>query len=257
MDGMNHSGVLPGEPEAVLELLRLKGVHKVYGRAMASVHALHDIHLQVAVGEILSIVGPSGSGKTCLLNVLGMLEAATEGSVIINKLLAAKLTEQARNELRGQMIGQVFQSYTLVPVMTAVENVMLPLLLRGQLAGEARAAAESRALDLLAQLGLSTQARHYPAKLDASQCQRVAVARALITRPRLVLADEPTSRLDNGAMRMVMDLFARHQQDFGTAIVITTRDQRQLSRVTRTLQLSEGRLGAAPDALRKPLRVMP
>ena len=256
MDGSNKAGVLPGEPEAVLELLCLKGVHKVHGRSMASVHALHDVFLQVQRGEILAICGPSGSGKTSLLNVIGMLELASEGSVVLQKLLVSKLTEQARTDLRLQLIGHVFQAFTLVPVMTALENVMLPLLLRQQLDGRAMEQAQGRALELLAQLGLNTQARHYPGTLDASQCQRVAIARALITRPRLVLADEPSSRLDNGAARLVMDLFARHAEDDGTAFIITTRDQRQLSRVTRTLQLSEGRLGMAPDALRKPLRVL-
>jgi putative ABC transport system ATP-binding protein len=256
MDGMKYGGVLPGEPEAVLELACLKGVHKVYGRAMAGVHALHDICLNVKRGEILAICGPSGSGKTSLLNVIGMLEMASEGSVVLNKLLVSKLTDQARMDLRGQFLGQVFQCFTLVPVMTAVENVMLPLVLREPLDKAGEQAAQGRALELLGQLGLSTQARHYPAKLDASQCQRIAIARALMTRPRLVLADEPTSRLDCGAVRLVMDLFARHQEDFGTAFVLTTRDQRQLSRVTRTLQLSEGRLGVAPDAFRKPLRVL-
>ncbi len=256
MEASKQAGALPGEPEAVMELVRLKGVHKVYGRALSSVHALHDIQLGLARGEILAICGPSGSGKTSLLNVIGMLEAASDGNVVVNKLLVSKMSEQARTDLRTQTIGMVFQSFTLIPVLTALENVMLPLLLRQTLDGDAQAAAEARAADLLTQLGLHTQLRHTPGQLDPSQCQRVAVARSLMTRPRLVLADEPTSRLDAGGTRMVMDLFARHQQEHGTAFIITTRDQRQLARVSRTLQLSEGRLSLAPEMQRRPLRVM-
>lgn len=256
MDTTRQAGVLPGEPEAVLELVRLNGVHKIYGRALSGAHALHDVQLQLAAGEILAVCGPSGSGKTTLLNVIAMLEDASEGSVVVGRLLVSKLGEQARTELRGQMMGLVFQAFTLVPVMTALENVMLPLLLGRQLDGPAHAAAEAYAVELLARLGLTTQARHMPSRLDAAQCQRVAIARALVTRPRLMLADEPMARLDSGAAHLVMDLFAHYQQAHGTAFIITTRDQRQLARVTRTLQLCDGRLGHAPDTQRKPLRVM-
>jgi putative ABC transport system ATP-binding protein len=255
MDGLHDMHTLPGEPAAMMELVRLKGVHKVYGRGVG-VHALHDIHLQVSTGEIVAVCGPSGSGKTTLMNLVGMIDSATEGSIVIARLLLAQLTEQARADLRADMIGHVFQSFTLVPVMTALENVMLPLLLRRRLDQPSLQAAQARAADLLAQVGMATQARLYPERLDAGQSQRVAVARALMTQPRLVVADEPTSRLDSGAARLVMDLFARHQLEHGTAFLISTRDQRQLSRVTRTLQLMEGRLGTSAELLRKPLRVL-
>jgi putative ABC transport system ATP-binding protein len=229
-------------------LVSLARVHKVYGGALLGVHALHDIELQVAPAEIVSVCGPCGSGKTSLLNLAGMLDTATEGSVVIASLLVAKLSEQARADLRGDLIGFVFQAFSLIPVLTARENVLLPLLLRGHLEHAELAAAEARADALLARLGLATQAGHYPPRLDASQSQRVAIARALITRPRLVIADEPTSRLDSGAIRLVMDLFAQHQQEHGTAFLVSTRDQRQLSRATRTLQLCEGRLLPAATA---------
>jgi putative ABC transport system ATP-binding protein len=238
------------------ELVNLSRVRKVYGVGMSGVHALHDIDLQIHIGEMVSVCGSSGSGKTSLLNVVGMLETATEGSVVIASLLVSKLSEQARAELRGDMIGFVFQASSLIPVMTARENVLLPLMLRGHLDDAELAAAQARAEMLLVQLGLGTHAGHYPPRLDASQCQRVAIARALIARPRLVLADEPTSRLDNGCIRLVMDLFALQQQEHGTAFLISTRDQRQLSRATRTLQLTEGRLMDAQQGhARRPLRV--
>ncbi|MEO7580499.1 MAG: ATP-binding cassette domain-containing protein [Massilia sp.] len=233
-------------------------MHKLYGRGVAGVHVLHDINMVVNPGEIVAICGPSGTGKTSLLHLAGMIEQASEGNVIVTNLLTSKLSEQARADLRGELIGFVFQTFSLIPVLTAQENVLLPLLLRGRLAPPALKAAERLAAELLARVGLTTQAHHYPARLDDSQCQRVAIARSLITRPRLVIADEPTSRLEHGAMRQVMDLFASQQREHGTAFLISTRDQRQLSRVTRTLQLADGRLlQPSADAPRKPLRVRP
>jgi putative ABC transport system ATP-binding protein len=256
MDTVVGNGTMPDEARPAGELLRLAGVHKVYGRGLAGVHALKDINLQVAPGEIVAICGPSGHGKTSLLNLIGMIETASEGSVVIANLLTSKLSEQARADLRAELIGHVFQSFTLIPVVTALENVLLPLMLRGHLDSTAMAEAQAHAAELLARLGLKTQTHHYPARLDASQCQRVAIARALVAGPRLVVADEATSRLDGGCIRLVMDLFAAHQRDYGTSFVISTRDQRQLSRVSRTLQLNEGRLSsAASDMPRRTLRV--
>jgi putative ABC transport system ATP-binding protein len=256
MDATVGSGMKPGAAWPAGELVRLTGVHKIYGRGLAGVRALSDINLSVAGGEMVAICGQSGHGKTCLMNLIGMLEAATEGSVIVANLLTSKLTEQARAGLRNEMVGYVFQSFSLVPVLTAQENVMLPLLLRASLAPDALAEAQAYGSELLARVGLKTQTHHYPSQLDAGQCQRVAIARALITGPRLVLADEPASRMDSGSIRLVMDLFAAHQRQFGTTIIMATRDQRQMSRVTRTLQLQEGRLTGTPvDAPRKTLRV--
>ncbi len=235
-------------------LVSLARVNKVYGGPVLGVHALHDIELQVGRGEIVSVCGPCGSGKTSLLNVAGMLDTASEGNVVIASLLVSKLSEQARADLRGEMIGFVFQAFSLIPVMTARENVLLPLLLRARLERSELEAAHARADALLSQLGLTPQSSHYPPRLDPSQCQRVAIARALVTQPRLVVADEPTSRLESGSIRLVMDLFARYQQEHGTAFLVSTRDQRQLSRVTRTLQMVDGRLLPEPTMRgRRPL----
>lgn len=239
-----------------LELVRLSGVHKYYGGGATGVHALHDIHLALAAGEMVSICGSSGSGKTTLLNIIGLLEPATDGVVVLDHLLVARLSEQARADLRTELIGYVFQNHSLIPVMSARDNVLLPLQLRSRLAPDVLDAARRRADELLGQLGLAGQAGHAPARLDASQAQRVAIARALIGRPKLVVADEPLSRQDTGCARMVTELFAREQREHGTAFVVTTRDQRQLSRATCTMQLTEGRLiRTAADAARTPLRV--
>ena len=249
-DHSDPDGQLAVRPSA--ELVNLTGVRKIYG---GHTHALHDIDLEILRGEIISVCGPCGSGKTSLLNIVGMLEAATEGSVVLAGLLVSKLSEQARADLRSDMIGFVFQSFSLIPVLTARENVLLPMLLRAQLCQVELGRAQVRADGLLTALGLGPQASTYPTRLDPSQCQRVAIARALITQPRLVIADEPTSRQDSGAIRMIMDLFASYQAEHGMTFLIATRDQRQLSRVTRTLQLSEGSLQSQASNARRPMRV--
>lgn len=253
---LEHEGPMPPAPRPPGDLVRLTRVHKYYGGGLAGVHALDGIDLQVGEAEMVAICGPSGSGKTTLLNLIGMLDHATEGNIVIAKLLIARLPEQARADLRNDMMGFVFQSFNLIPVLSARDNVLLPLLLRESLAPKALRAAQARAGDLLNQLGLSTHADTFPARLDASQSQRVAIARALMTRPRLVLADEPVSRLDSASIRLVMDLFVQQQNEYGTSFIVATRDQRQLSRITRTLQLHEGRLHVAlGDPERQPFRV--
>lgn len=241
----DHQQALQIRPSA--ELVSLTGVRKVYG---SQTHALHNIDLDITRGEIISVCGPGGSGKTTLLHLVGMLEAASEGSVVLAGLLVSKLSEQARADLRSDMLGFVFQAFTLIPVLTVRENVLLPVLLRAQLGEAELAAAQLRADALLGALGLTPQSALYPPRLEASQCQRVAIARALITQPRLVIADEPTSRQDGCFISLIMDLFAAQQAEHGTTFLISTRDQRQLSRVTRTLQLAEGRLQSAPSQRR-------
>jgi ABC-type lipoprotein export system ATPase subunit len=237
-------------------LLRLAGVHKQYRNGMFSVHALHDIHLQVEAGEMVAVCGPSGHGKTTLLNLAGLVDTPSEGDIEIDGAPAGALSDAARAALRNATIGLVFQSCSLMPVMTAQENVLLPLVLRKRMRRTELKAAQELAAELLARVGLATQVRHYPARLDAGQCQRVAIARALVTRPRLVVADEPTSRLDSGSLRAVLELFASCQREHGTAFLISTRDQRQLTRASRTVQLAEGRLLSAPvDTPRRALRV--
>lgn len=239
-------------------LLRLAGIHKTYHHGRSSIHALSDIDMEVDAGEMVAVCAPSGHGKTTLLNLICLLEPATAGRLTLDGIDVAALQEGERLALRARLIGPVFQCFRLLPVLSARDNVMLPLLLRRRLARPEAAEARAHATELLARLGLAAQVHHRPARLDAGQCQRVAIARALITRPRLVVADEPTSRLDGSALRLVLELFAACQREQGTAFVISTRDQRQLYRASRTLQLSDGRLGARPaDTPRRLPRHLP
>ena len=225
-------------------LLSLSGIHKHYRHGGSCVHALCDIHLQVDAGEMVAVCGPSGHGKTTLTNVIGLLEPASAGRLLLDGVDVAGLDAGERAALRARTRGAVYQCFQLIPVLTARDNVLLPLLLARRLTRPERADAAALATELLARVGLAAHLHHRPARLDPGQCQRVAIARALITRSRLVVADEPTSRLDGSALRMVLELFAACQREQGTAFVITTRDQRQLMRASRTLQLSDGRIGA-------------
>lgn len=232
-------------------IVRLSGVHQHYRNGKTTVQALHDISLHIAPGDMLAVCGPSGHGKTTLMNLVGLLASPSAGSIAFGGAPVEHLPESARARIRSASIGLIFQHTNLIPALTAQENVMLAMR-----ASRSRRQAERELADeLLARLGLATQQRRRPDQLDASQRQRVAIARALATGPALVVADEPTSRLDSGSVRMVLDLFCACQREHGTAFVIATRDQRQLLRAARTLQLSEGRLlGAPADTPRFPQR---
>ncbi len=234
---------------SAVALLAVRGVHKHYGEGDQTCHALRGIDLQLVAGEIVVICGPSGSGKSTLLNLIAMYDDPSEGSLVINGLLASKLSEQARADLRAEQIGIVFQAFTLIPVMTALENVLLPYTLRRQCHPTVLKQAGARAQELLAQLCLATQMHAYPGHLNASQRQRVAIARALVTEPRLVLADEPGARLNTDMRVLMMERFASACASFGSACLITTRDQRSLGYASRTLQLCDGTLsgGATHD----------
>nr|WP_307728101.1 ATP-binding cassette domain-containing protein [Massilia terrae] len=226
-------------------------VHRRYGAGDKVVHALYDIDLCVEAGEMVAVCGPSGHGNTALVNLLGLLDLPSAGRIYVQGVDTCTLTERQRQRLRSEHIGIVFQHPALLPALTALENTLLPVLLGPHVD---RSAIEF-APELLARLGLAVQLHKHPDELDASQRQRVAIARALVLRPALVVADEPASRLDSGSERMVADLFSACQREHGTTFIMATRDQRQLLRASRTLQLSEGRLLSVPaDTPRRALR---
>jgi putative ABC transport system ATP-binding protein len=234
-----HDSVLPHadtEPAAnnAAPVARLIGVGKTYGQ----VQALADIDLDVAAGEMLAIVGPSGSGKTTLLNLIGLLDKPSAGEIEVLGESTARLSSVEYARRRQSSIGFVFQSYNLIPVLDAIDNVLLPL----RLAGRTSAAQHARARELLDEVGLDGHHHKRPEQMSGGQRQRVAIARALVTNPPLVIADEPTASLDSGNARAAMQLFQRLNRTHGVTFVFSTHDERALSYMSRSIRLCDGRL---------------
>lgn len=197
---------------------------------------LHDISFSVGAGEAVAIVGASGSGKSTLLGLLAGLDLPTAGSVRLMGEDLAPLSEDARAALRGRVLGFVFQSFQLLPALTALENVMLPLELAGQPDARATAAA------MLMRVGLGARFSHYPKHLSGGEQQRVALARAFATRPQLLLADEPTGNLDAATGAQIIDLMFAMNAEAGTTLILVTHDTQLAQRCGRTLRLAAGRL---------------
>ena len=198
-------------------ILQLEHVFKDYIQGKVPVHVLNDISMEVEQGEYLAIMGPSGSGKTTLMNLLGCLDVPTSGRYVLAGQEIDKLNDDELAEIRNRSIGFVFQKFYLLPKMTALDNVMLPLLYRGVPMKERRLRAEA-ALRLV---GLGERMEFYPNQLSGGQCQRVAIARAIVGSPKLLLADEPTGALDTKAGNQVMEIFRRLSQQGITIIMIT------------------------------------
>jgi putative ABC transport system ATP-binding protein len=215
-------------------IVRASGVRKVY-HSGTEVEALRKIDLDVARGEMVAIVGPSGSGKTTLLNCLSGLERIDEGEILIDGTDLATMKDDPRTEFRARSMGFVFQAFNLLPVLSAVENVEIPMLLIGTGARDAR----KRALETLEQVGLAPRADHRPDQLSGGEQQRVAVARALVHKPAVVWADEPTGNLDSESSASVMELFRSLNRD-GQTIVMVTHDQRIASQASRTIAMRDG-----------------
>ncbi|QCG48780.1 ABC transporter ATP-binding protein [Aeromonas schubertii] len=220
------------------ELIRLEGVCRRFNLGGSEVLALNGVSLAIEAGEYLAVMGPSGSGKSTLLNVLGLLDRPDEGEYWLEGARTARLTEPELARLRGQAIGFVFQSFHLVPRLTAFENVALPLML----AGMATAERTARVAALLADLGLGERADHRPAELSGGQRQRVAIARAMVTRPRLLLADEPTGNLDSRSGEEVIALLERLNRERGVTLAVVTHDERLGARAGRRISMNDGRL---------------
>jgi putative ABC transport system ATP-binding protein len=203
---------------------------------------LEAVDLDVADGEVVAVLGPSGSGKTTLLGLLAGLDRASEGSVTLDGVALDGLDEDARAALRAERIGFVFQGFQLLPTLTALENVLVPLELLPDGRAPAPAAAEDRARDLLARVGLGARLDHYPAQLSGGEQQRVGIARAFAAGPRLLFADEPTGNLDRETGRAVADLLFALNREAGTTLVIVTHDLELASRAARIVRLDAGRV---------------
>ncbi len=221
-----------------MALIEMENIKKDYFLGETVVQALQGIDLKIEKGEFVAVWGPSGSGKTTLLNLIGAIDEPTEGSLAIAGRDIRSLSDNQRSELRNETIGFIFQGFNLVPVLSGLENVMLPLQIKGASSAEAKAKAMTR----LKAVGLADLVHHRPFKMSGGQQQRVAIARALVTDPSLVIADEPTANLDSETARMIIGLMRSLNEKEKTTFIFSTHDQRLLDQVDRLVRLEDGRI---------------
>ncbi|MBA3869969.1 MAG: ABC transporter ATP-binding protein [Anaerolineae bacterium] len=226
-------------------VLQTDHLTRAYRMGKDEVTALCDVSLQIVSGEFVAIMGPSGSGKSTLLNLLGGLDTPTRGEVLLNGQSLAGLKENESAELRRHTLGFIFQGYDLFPVLTALENVMFPLLVAGVPLQER----VERAQSLLAKVGLSDKAQHFPDELSGGQQQRVGIARALASRPLVLLADEPTGNLDSATAAEILDVLTHLGEEEGLTLVMVTHDPESARRAKRILHLKDGHLQVQGDTL--------
>lgn len=219
-------------------IVEARNVHKTYHMGKTMVEALRGVDLQIEQGEMVSIMGPSGCGKTTLLNCLSGLDDVSEGEVIIGGTPLNTMTDYQRTWYRGRYMGFVFQAYNLLPVLTAMENVQLPLLI----VGESMGTSKTRAMDMLRWVGLAEWGDHKPAELSAGQQQRVAIARSLINAPLIVWADEPTGNLDTETSKDIMQLLCYLNETNKQTFVVVTHDPAVAGMTSRVLKMIDGRI---------------
>jgi lipoprotein-releasing system ATP-binding protein len=218
------------------EVLGVTGLKRAFVQGDATIHVLRGVDLSIKAGEIVALLGPSGSGKSTLLQAVGLLEGGFEGNIRIQGEEAGTLDDEARTRFRRERIGFVYQFHHLLPDFNAMENVMLPQLIKGT----AKDTAEGRATALLSTLGLSARLTHKPSQLSGGEQQRVAVARALANAPALILADEPTGNLDEATADVVFAEFIALTRDQGSAALVATHNERLAARMDRVLRLHDG-----------------
>jgi putative ABC transport system ATP-binding protein len=219
-----------------MALIEFRGVSKTYRLGEVSVAALKTISFQINQGEFVALSGPSGSGKSTLCNLIGAVDRPNTGVVCINQKDLNQLSDDTLSEHRNRSIGFIFQNFNLINVLTALENVMLPLQLRAIGTKEA----QQQAQQLLESLRLSQHIHHRPDQLSGGQRQRVAIARALVTRPPIIVADEPTANLDTENSDRILDMMEHYNQAWGTTFILSTHDPRLLKRVSRNIHLRDG-----------------
>ena len=237
MDEINHTA---GEP-----IVRVLEVHKYYRRGNERIDVLNGLHLEVAEGEFLGLMGPSGSGKTTLLNLIAGLDTPSEGEVWVGDALVSAMSEGQLAHWRTQHVGFVFQFYHLLPVLNVYENVELPLLLLPLSARRRR----EQVMTILELVGLSDRVRHRPGQLSGGQQQRVGIARAIVTDPTLLVADEPTGDLDARSAEEILDLLGELRGTLAKTILLVTHDPRAAARADRLLHLDKGLLVENQDAV--------
>ncbi|NQT50611.1 ABC transporter ATP-binding protein [bacterium] len=224
-------------------IVRTREVTKVYKMGKVEVHALRGVDLEVRAGEYISIMGPSGSGKSTLFNMVGGLDKPSTGKVYIEEVDVAQLDAYELAWLRCRKIGYIFQTFNIIPVMTALENVTLPMIFAGLTTDEAR----DKGVDLLDRVGLKDRVSHKPFELSGGQQQRVAVARAMANDPTLILADEPTGNLDIKTGTEIIELLQRMNKEEGVTIISATHDHKMLSASDRIVWIRDGRVDRIED----------
>jgi putative ABC transport system ATP-binding protein len=223
---------------AIPTVVQLESLEKTYRLGKLTVEALRGVSLNVRQGEFVVVMGPSGSGKTTLLNIIGTLDKPTSGRALIDGEDIAKMSDGQLTKLRRHKIGFIFQFHNLIPVLTAQENIQLPLLT----SGTKRAVAEERSNQLLAQVGLKDRARHLPDELSGGEQQRVAIARALVNHPRIILADEPTGDLDTKTGTEVVQIMHEMAKKENAAVIVVTHDPIIAEKADRLVEMRDGRI---------------
>ncbi len=216
-------------------MIKVKGLHKIYGHGTAATHALKGVDMEVGSGEFVAIMGRSGSGKSTLLHILGLLDAPTEGEILIDGSNVLKLSEHEKGRFRLEKLGYVFQEFSLITELNLLENVYVPALCLG---GEN--SFKKRATELLEIVGLGQRLKHYPNTISGGEQQRVSIARALINRPKILFADEPTASLDVASARVVLELFRKLNREMGQTIVMVTHEPEDRKHVDRVIWLKDG-----------------
>ena len=219
-----------------MSIIEVKSLQKIYEQEAVPVIAINGINLVFERGEFTAIVGPSGSGKTTLLNIIGGLDDATQGEVIIDGQNIETLSNRQKTDFRMNHIGFVFQAYNLIPVFTAKENVEFVM----QLQGKSKAEREARTTELLEAVGLADRMESRPNKLSGGQQQRVAVARALASKPKFILADEPTANLDSKTTENLLAIMDKLKKDAGVTFIFSTHDQRVMAKARRVITIEDG-----------------
>jgi putative ABC transport system ATP-binding protein len=221
-----------------MSIIEIKGLHKIYDEKSLPVHAVNGINLSFETGEFTAIVGPSGSGKTTLLNILGGLDEPTKGDVFIDGVKINDLTSRQKTDFRMHNIGFVFQAYNLIPVFTAKENVEFIM----HLQGKPREEREKRTIELLEEVGLGERMDSRPNKLSGGQQQRVAVARALASKPKFILADEPTANLDSKSTENLLEIMEKLNREENITFIFSTHDQRVVNKAKRVITVQDGQV---------------
>ena len=219
-------------------MIKLQNINKIYRTTEIETLALENVNMEIARGEFVSVMGPSGCGKSTLLNIIGLLDAPTEGTVEIDGTTTSSMSDSALAAFRNSRIGFVFQSFHLIPTLNVADNVELPLIYRKGISS-----AERRRMvrDVLNRVGLSHRMHHMPAQLSGGQCQRVAIARAIVGNPEIILADEPTGNLDSKMGAEVMEILHRLNKDDGRTLLMVTHNEEQAAQTNRIIRFFDGR----------------